>query len=137
MSTAVPTAPAELVRALLAALAGGVTGDALAAFFTPDAEQLEHPNRMTPAGARRDLAAMLTGAERGKALMAAQRYDVHTLLVDGDRVAAQVAWEATTAIALGALPAGHVFRAHLAMFFELAGGRVRRITNYDCYAPSP
>src|SRR5262245_9147108 len=126
---------ASLVRRLLAALERGTTGDELAAFFHPDIEQIELPNKMTPAGARRDLAAMLTGAERGKAIMAAQRYVVRSLLVDGNRVAAEVDWLATTAIALGPLPAGHVFRAHLAMFFDVDGGRVRRIRNYDCYEP--
>jgi len=129
--------PADLVRRLLAALEGGATGDALAAFFHPDIEQVEQPNRMTPAGARRDRAAMLAGAEKGAGLMASQRYDVRNLIVDRDgrRVAAEVDWEATTAIALGPLPAGHVFRAHLAMFFELEDDRVRRIVNYDCYQP--
>lgn len=126
---------ATLVRRLLAALEDGTTGDELSAFFTDDIEQVELPNRMTPKGARRDRAAMLAGAEKGKHLMASQRYVVRSLLVDGDRVAAEVDWLATTAISLGPLPAGHVFRAHLAMFFELAGGRVRRIRNYDCYEP--
>ena len=127
------TDPATLVRSLLAALEAGTTGAALAAFFTEDAEQHELPNKLTPAGARRDLAAMLAGAERGKAIMARQRYDVQAVLVDGARVAAEVDWQATTAVALGPLPAGHTFRARLAMFFELEGDRVRRIRNYDCY----
>ena len=130
-----PADPVELVRALLAALAGGVTGEALAAYFHPDAEQVEFPNRMTPAGARRDLAAMLAGAEKGAAIMASQRYDVHTIVASGATVAVEASWEAVTAVALGPMPAGHVLRAQLAMFFTIEDGRVRQIRNYDCYLP--
>jgi ketosteroid isomerase-like protein len=56
----------DAARQYLAAIQRGATGDALAQFFAPDVVQEEFPNRVVPDGKRRNLAAMLEGAERGR-----------------------------------------------------------------------
>jgi ketosteroid isomerase-like protein len=51
-------------RHYLAAIERGAVGDRLAEFFAPEVVQEEFPNRLMPAGARRDLAAILEAAQR-------------------------------------------------------------------------
>lgn len=118
----------ELVTRYFAALAAGATGEALARFFAPDVVQEELPNLVTPQGARRDLAAILAGAERGAERVPRQRYELLGALVRGDRVACEVAWS-------GALATGGELRARLAVFIELRGGRIAAQRNYDCFEP--
>ena len=110
-------------------------GDELAAFYAPDVVQEEFPNRLVPNGARRGLADLLAGAERGQSLMSAQTYDVQSALADGDRVVAELIWTGTLAVAFGALPVGHTMRAHIAMVLEFRDGRIAAQRNYDCYEP--
>jgi ketosteroid isomerase-like protein len=93
-------------RRYLAAIEAGATGEALAAFFTPDVVQVELPNRLVPGGARRDLAAILDGAVRGRQVVAAQRFEVVGVVASGDRVALEAVWTGTLRVPLGSLPAG-------------------------------
>ena len=125
----------ETARRYLAALERGAVGDELAAFFAPDVVQQEFPNRLTPNGARRDLAALLDGAERGQQVMAAQRYDVQTATADGNRVVLEVEWTGTLAAPIGSLPAGGAMRAHFAVFIEFRDGKIVAQRNYDCFEP--
>ena len=117
----------------LQAIADGATGDRLAAFFTPDALQVELPNRLNPNGGRSDLPTLLQRAEQGQALLRQQRYDVLNVVADGDRLAVEADWSATLAVPVGTLPAGAVMRAHFAMFFEMRDGLIHRQRNYDCF----
>ncbi len=55
----------QLTRNYFAALEQGMTGDKLAALYHPEVIQEEFPNRLQPAGARRDLAGILVAASRG------------------------------------------------------------------------
>jgi ketosteroid isomerase-like protein len=132
-----PTEAANLqaVRRYLDALSRGVTGDALAAFFTEDVVQEEFPNRLVPQGARRGLRELLEGAERGRRVMAAQRWEIRSETASGDRVALEVVWTGTLAVPLGTLPAGGEMRARFAVFLELRGGRIAAQRNYDCFDP--
>lgn len=122
-------------RRYLAALENGATGQELAAFFAPDAVQEEFPNRLTPNGARRSVADLLAGAERGKQVMARQVYEVVNELACGDTVVLEVLWVGTPAIPLGSLPAGGEMRARFAVFIEFEGERIIRRRNYDCFDP--
>jgi len=124
-----------LMRRYLAAMERGVTGDALAEFFTDDVVSIERPNRLAPDGATRDLAAMRAAAERGRRACTRQRYEVRTILAIGDRVAVEVEWIGTLAVPLGTIPAGGEMRAHFAAFYTLRGGRIAEIRNYDCFEP--
>lgn len=125
----------ETIKAYLGALADGATGDRLAAFYTPDAEQIELPNRLNPNGGQSDLQTLLRRAEQGRNLLSAQTYELRSVLANEARVAVEAEWTGTLAVPLGTLPAGSVMKAHFAMFFELASGRIRRQRNYDCFEP--
>jgi ketosteroid isomerase-like protein len=122
-------------REYLAAIEAGATGDAVAAFFDSDLRQEEFPNRLVPDGASRDLAAVLTGAERGKAVLRSQTYEVHNAIEQGDTVALEVTWRGVLAIPIGSLQPGDEMRARFAVFLEFRDGVIRRQRNYDCFDP--
>ena len=133
--TALEQTNLDAAFAYLRALEQGATGDALAAFFTADVIQEEFPNRLTPNGARRDLAALLEGALRGQAVTTSQRYEVLGTMVQGDRVALEIQWRAIMAIPIGTLPAGAEMAARFAVFLKYRDGKITRQRNYDCFDP--
>src|SRR5215468_6568759 len=95
-----------LVRAYLAAIGAGATGDALAAHFHPDVEQVEFPNRLLVGGMARDLPAILASAERGQAVVRRQSFSITSVLVQADRAAVEATWEAELNVPLGSLAPG-------------------------------
>jgi hypothetical protein len=123
----------DITKQYLRALEEGATGERLAAFYSVDAVQEEFPNRLLANGARRELGELLAGAERGQKLMASQRYELLSSLVQDDRVAIEVLWTGTLRQPVPGLPA--VMRAHFGMFIEFDGTRIRRQRNYDCFDP--
>jgi ketosteroid isomerase-like protein len=125
----------ELTRRYFAALAGGATGEALAAFYAPEVIQEEFPNRLNPHGMRRDLAAILDAAERGQKMMASQRYEILQAVADGDRVAVEFRWSGALAVPVASFPAGAEMRGRFACFLEFRGGRIIAQRNYDCFEP--
>jgi ketosteroid isomerase-like protein len=124
-----------LARSYLEAIERGATGDELADFFTDDVVQEEFPNRLTPQGARRGLAEILEGAERGQKVMRKQRFELLHAVAEGDHVALEVRWTGTLAIPLGSLPAGGEMRARFGVFLDFRDGRIHRQRNYDCFDP--
>jgi ketosteroid isomerase-like protein len=108
---------------------------ALAEFFSPDVVQEEFPNRLVPAGARRDLAAILDACERGKKVMAEQRYEIKNAVVSGNFVAMEVVWTGKLALGVGSLPEGGEMQAHFAVFLEFRDGKIVAQRNYDCFEP--
>lgn len=130
-----PDTPASFVKRYLEAIGNGATGPKLAAFFDPEAVQEEFPSRIAPAGASRDLKAILDVAERDKKLMKTQTFEVKTLMAGGDRIAIEIAWSGTLATALGTIPAATELRARIAMFLEMRNGRILRQRRYDCFEP--
>jgi len=133
-STPSPTTTRDIVLAYLRAVESHDL-DAVARWLHPEVEVTEHPNRVTPAGKRYDAAALRAAGERGKALLASERNDVRSMIVDGDRAAVQSEWSGTLAVAAGPLPAGHVMRAHICSIIELRDGKVWRQEQYDCFMP--
>ena len=125
----------ELVRSLLAAISRSASEEELAAYWHPDAAQVEYPSLMRPAGHTRAVAEMFEGYRAGVDLIRQQQYDVHTVVDDGARLAVQLTWTATTAIDAGSLAAGTQFVAHVAIFYEFKEGRIFRQSSYDCYEP--
>jgi ketosteroid isomerase-like protein len=125
----------ERVRQYLQAIEGGATGEALAAFFHPEAVQREFPNRLVASGATRDVKALGEAAERGQRVISAQRYEVLHALAEGEHVALEVQWSGTLKVALGSLPVGATMRARCAMFLQLREGRILSQHNYDCFEP--
>jgi ketosteroid isomerase-like protein len=102
-------------------------------YMHPDYENLEHPNKLVPAGRRYDLAAIRAAGERGRAVMASERYEVRSVIADGDRAAVQIAWSGTLAVPVGPLPPGHVMRAEICSIIELKDGKIWRQEQYDCF----
>jgi ketosteroid isomerase-like protein len=127
----------QLVRSLLGAIADQAPAEEIATYWHPDAEQVELPSLMRPSGHRRPLAEMLEGYAVGRALLARQSYEVLSVVDDGDRLAVQLHWIATTAIDAGPLAAGSNLVAHVAVFYEFRDGLIIRQASYDCYEPLP
>jgi ketosteroid isomerase-like protein len=133
-----PAAESELLeraRQYLAAIEAGATGEALAAFYAPDVEQAEFPNRLMPAGAIRRLPELLEGAASGQRILRAQRFEVRHAHVAGATVILELLWVGTLAVPVGALAVGAEMRAHFCQVLEYQGGRIWRQRNYDCFEP--
>jgi ketosteroid isomerase-like protein len=126
----------NLSRALayLAALESGDTEAALG-YLAADVIQEEFPNRLVPHGATRNLDEMREGARRGKQVMRSQRFEILSMMSDGDRVALEVQWTGTLAIPLGTLPADGQMRARFGVFLTFREGLIVRQHNYDCFDP--
>ena len=125
----------ETVRRYLTAIEQGATGATLAAFYAPEVVQEEFPNRLVVNGARRDLAAILEGAERGQKVISAQTYEIRNAVEQGNSVALEVLWTGTLAIPFGSLAVGDKMRAHFAVFIELRDGKIVAQRNYYCFDP--
>jgi hypothetical protein len=65
-------------------------GATLEAFFAPGVEFERFPNRLLPQDDRHKLAGALEGAERGRKVMARQKYLIKHEMADGDLVAMEV-----------------------------------------------
>ena len=125
----------DLATRYLEAIQSGMTGDELAGFFSPDVVQEEFPNKVLPQGARRDLAAILDAATRGRAAMSSQSYRIVHAVANGDDLALEVEWEGTAAVPVGQLPAGAKMRARFAVFLQYRDGKIAAQRNYDCFEP--
>src|SRR5579872_3356827 len=123
-----------LARRFVATLERGAS-DEVAALLADDVVQEEFPNRLLPAGATRDRAAMLEAGERGKKSMSAQRFEILNAVAGGDQVAMELRWTGTLAVPFGSLPAGGEMRVCYAIFLEFRGGKIWRMRNYDCFEP--
>jgi ketosteroid isomerase-like protein len=117
------------------AAAEAFDADALAAVLHPDARISELPNALNRGGTERNRDAAREAFARGRALLAAQTYEVHEVLEDGERIAARATWRGTMAIDAGPLRAGQELTAHIATFTQVRDGRIYRHATYDCYEP--
>lgn len=123
----------SITKQYLQALEEGATGERLAAFFTTDVLQEEFPNRLVPQGQKRTLSELLLGAERGRQLMASQRFELLNAIVQGDQVAIEVEWTGRLRTPVTGLP--EVMSARFGVFLEFREGKIARQRNYDCFAP--
>ncbi|EMF01180.1 nuclear transport factor 2 family protein [Streptomyces mobaraensis NBRC 13819 = DSM 40847] len=115
------------------ALTRRATAEEPAGFFHPDVVQHEFPNALAPDGAVRGLLAILETAERGRAVLSHQAFDIVEAVAAGDTVALEVRRRGTRAVPLGELPAGHEPRARFAAFLEFRDGRIVAQRNYGCF----
>jgi ketosteroid isomerase-like protein len=125
---------AALARRFVEAVERGAS-DEVAAMLADDVQQEEFPNRLLPNGATRDLVAIREAGERGKRVVARQRYEVLNAVAAGERVALEVHWTGTLAMPFGSIPAGGEMRARFAIFFDFKDGKIWRFRNYDCFEP--
>lgn len=123
----------SFIRQYLQALENGAIGDELARFFTPNAIQIEYPNKLNPRGANSDFATILKRAEAGRGVIRTQHFEIVSIIEQGDHVAVEAHWTGTLAISLGKLVPGDTMSAHFAMFFEMKEGRIAKQHNYDCF----
>ena len=100
--------------------------DAVARLLHDDVELVEHPNKISPQGHRMDKAAIRAAGERGLALLAGERYDVRSMIVEGDRCAVLSVWT-------GTLKDGRSMTAQICSVIELKDGKVWRQEQYDCF----
>jgi ketosteroid isomerase-like protein len=128
-----PAGNLEIARRYLQALERGETGAALKEFLAPDVVLEEFPNLLTPLGKKRDLAAALEAAERGKKVLSRQMYNIKQEIADNDRVALEVEWIGTLAVPFGSIPAGGQMKAFFAVFLEFREGNIIKQRNYDCF----
>jgi ketosteroid isomerase-like protein len=135
MVVEVPMEPVDVALQFVRAVEGRAPLGVIADLLCDDVEAHELPNRLFPKGAARDKAQLLASSERGRQVTSSETYEVRSVVAQGDRVALEIAWSGTLAVAFGDLPVGHVLRASLAMFVDVRGGRIARIRNYDCYEP--
>ena len=125
-----------LVRLYLAAVADPtVSWSELATLLDPEVEQHELPNALVPQGICRKLGALQTAHARGAQAMTDQRYEIKSMMVEGNRVAVEIDWSGTLRAPFGKLVPGDVMRAHIAAFIEVRAGRIAAQRNYDCYEP--
>jgi predicted ester cyclase len=127
--------PTERLRKYLQAIEEFAPADQLATFFTADAVQQEFPNRLFAGGRRHDVSAMLAASDKGRQILASQRYEIRNVVAQGDRVAAEVEWSGVLRADFGPLAAGTTMRAALGMFITYRDGKIASIHNYDCYYP--
>ena len=95
--------------------------------------QRELPNLLYASGQVRSRAAMLEDLPKGQRVLRSQRYDILSVIEQGDHVAVEARWEGVLAIPLGRLSTGDPIVAHIAMLFEVRQGRIVSQRNYDCY----
>ncbi len=127
--------PVEVARAYLRSLEARAPIPAIGAFLDDEAVVVVQPNSVDPRGSRRTRAEALAGAERGRALMREERYEILSAVEAGDRAVLEVAWSGVLAVALGKLEAGATMRAHCSMHFEVRSGKIVAQRNYDCFEP--
>lgn len=107
----------------------------VAELFSADAVMEQLPNRIYPNGIRSGVSRMAEAFEKGRKLLSSQSYEIKNSVVNGDKVSLEVLWTGKLAISFGSLAAGSEMRAHSAMFFEFADGKIVSERNYDCFEP--
>jgi ketosteroid isomerase-like protein len=128
--------PASVVRRYFEIVADlDSSADDLLAVLHPTVRITEHPNMITPRGAVRDRDAVVAGFLAGKRLLAAQTFDLHEVLVSGDRVAVRATWRGTLGQGAQRLPAGTELVAHIAAMVTVEDGSIREHETFDCYEP--
>lgn len=109
--------------------------DALAALLAKKVTITEHPNPISPQGASRGRTETLEGLVSGKELLSEQAFDVHEILVVGNRAAVRATWRGTIGIDAGPLTTGTKLLAHVASFLTVDDGKVTEQETFDCYDP--
>jgi ketosteroid isomerase-like protein len=123
----------DVIRDYFAAIERRGSFDEVSRFLSPDVVRQEFPNRFAPGGATRGLKELREAAERGRAVIKSQRYEILCSVCEGERVALEVQWTGVLAIPVGKLAPGDAMRARFGVFFEFREGKIARQHNYDCF----
>ena len=125
----------DVVCSYLKALERFAPPEELQPFFADNVVMTELPNRLVPTGQVRRKAELLKASTKAPKVLAEQRYDVRSVLAQGDTVVVDVDWSATIRVPLSQTPVGGRLNARIAMFLRLDDGRIVEQTNFDCYQP--
>lgn len=125
----------ELARRYYKALEENRPAEEVMAFYDPGVTQIEYPNRLTIAGATRNLEDLMTAAERGKKAIVKQTFEIRRLYAQDQTVVAELIWTGVLAVPFGTLKAGDSMKAYFANFIEFKDGKIFRQRNYDCFEP--
>lgn len=137
-TTQATTPNIQIVERFLAAFDHRWPGDAeLAALLTEDVWFVERPNLVNPQGSTRDAAAVRSGLEDGRKLLAWQAYRVLGHVAAGDTVVTRLRWTGELAADAGHWPAGTRLGAWCVAHYRLREGRIALIEQHDCYEQPP
>jgi ketosteroid isomerase-like protein len=125
--------PVDVACSYLHALEARAPVHEIAALLHPDAVIEVMPNALDRRGSRRSPADASADVERGRALLAEERYEIISATEQGDRCALEVTWSATLAVPLGTLAKGATMRARCSMHFQVRDGKIAAQRNYDCF----
>jgi ketosteroid isomerase-like protein len=135
--TVMPAADVESVvrryYGVVADLSSGV--DDLQPLLAPEVRVTEHPNAISPNGGVRDRESTIAGFVAGKNLLREQSFDVHEVVVAGDRAAVRLTWRGVVGVDAGRLSAGQELVAEIASFLTVRDGQVVSQETFDCYQP--
>jgi ketosteroid isomerase-like protein len=135
MPTETTTTPnVEIVERFLASFDHRWPGEEeLRELLTEDVCFVERPNLVNPSGSTRDAAAMRSGLEAGRTLLAWQAYRVLGHVAAGDTVVIRLRWAGELAVDAGPWPAGTHLAAWCVAHYRLREGRIASIEQHDCY----
>lgn len=122
----------DRARSYLDALNARADAETISSFFAPDAVQEELPNRLTPAGAWRDLEAIKRARIRGLKTTSFEQYELMGATGGGSQVALEIHWTATAAGGGADPEPGRRLEARVAMFLTFRDGLIVRQRNYNC-----
>lgn len=108
--------------------------DAVQALLHPDARQVEYPNQLIQKRVERDLPALMAGLAKGSSVIEDERYEIVDSLVEGDRIACRVTWQARLKVPVLGRNPGDTLRADFGVFITVRDGLIVEQHNYDCYA---
>jgi ketosteroid isomerase-like protein len=109
--------------------------DDLQPLLAHDLRVTEHPNAISPSGGVRNREATIQGFLAGKNLLREQSFDVHEIVVAGDRAAVRLTWHGVVGIDAGPFVAGPELVAEIASFLTVRDGQVVEQETFDCYQP--
>jgi ketosteroid isomerase-like protein len=122
----------DVARSYLEALSARADAETIARFHTADAVQDELPNRLLPAGAHRDLPAIMVARSRALAMMASETYELLGATGGGSQVALEVGWSGVVGDGLGLFTTGQRLETRSAFFLKFRDGRIAAQRIYHC-----
>lgn len=125
----------DLARAYLRVLSAAGDSGEIARCFHQDATEEEFPNADLPAGAVRDLAAILYARSQAHSRWRQQSFEVRGATAGGSQVAIEVHWTAIPASTPAGSAPGPVL-ARAAMFLKMQDQLIVRQRTYMSFAPA-
>lgn len=131
-----PASNVDRACAYLNAVASLGPAAGVKAFYAPNVEIREFPNRIAPMGRIRRLGDLDAAYEAGRGILRSQSYSIQRVVESGNEVVMEIEWTGVLAKPVLGLPEGYEMRAFVAMFLTFDDdGLIVSQRNYDCYPP--